>query len=105
MSEKIEYDGASQVVKIYRTMPDAKSLVPNEELRKWTKVAQDGKDEKGRAVKAVRYIFDDPDAARYNHQPLAFAGLQTFVVEGGKENPVGDDPSFSTREDFGIDGE
>lgn len=101
--ERIEYDVQNQVVKVYRSLPNAKSLVPTEELNRWTKVVKAGQDDQGRPVKAVRYVFEDEGAAKYNQQPVAFAGLETFVSEGGEETPLGDAPSFSTREDFGID--
>lgn len=103
--ERIEYDAENQVVKVYRSLPNAKTLVPTEELNRWTKVVKKGEDEQGRAVKAVRYVFDDAGAAKYNQQPLSFAGLETYLAAGSDEAPLGDGPSFSTREDFGIDGE
>lgn len=104
MSDRVEYDASSQTIKVYRTMPDSKTLIPNDEIRKWSKVVQEAKDDMGRDVKGVRYIFDDPEAAKYNQQPLTFAGLQTYIQDGTEEAPLGDDPKFSIREDFGIDG-
>ncbi len=101
--ERIEYDADEQLIKVYRSFSDPKSLVPKSELKKWTEVVNAGRDKKGRPVKAVRYVFTDEVTARYNQQPVAFAGLQTFVDKKGGESPLGDDPDFSVREDFGID--
>ena len=102
--KRIEYDGDNQLIKVYRSFSKPKTLVPNGELQKWTDIVKAGEDDKGRTVKAVRYIFDDEETARYNHQPVAFAGLQTYVETKAGEEPYGDDPNFSVREDFGIDG-
>ena len=106
MSKKrVEYDADNHLIKVYRGFSKAKTLVPTSELKQWTKVVDSGKDDKGRPVRAVRYIFDDEETARYNQQPVAFAGLETYVQSEGDESPVGDDPNFSVREDFGISGE
>ncbi len=105
MSKKrIEYDADKRLIKVYRSFSKARTLVPNDEIQKWTGVLRDGEDEKGRKVDHVRYVFADRDTAEYNQQPLAFAKLQTFVATDGDEKPFGDDPNFSVREDFGIDG-
>ncbi len=103
-SERIEYDKEEQLIKVYRSFDKAKTLVPKSELKRWTDVVNAGEDDQGRPVKAVRYIFSNEETARYNQQPVAFAGLETFVQSNGDAAPVGDDPEFSVREDFGIDG-
>ena len=103
--ERIEYDADNQIVKVYPSLPNAKTLVPAAELQRWTQVVKAGQDDQGRPVRAVRYVFEDKAAATYNQQPVAFAGLETYLSEGGQETPLGDDPSFSTREDFGINEE
>lgn len=103
-TKRIEYDAAAKRIKVYRSFPKAKTLVPNEELKTWTSVLKSGQDDQGRSVKSVRYVFDDAATAKYNQQPLTFSGLETYVTDGGRETPLGDDPNFSVREDFGIDG-
>lgn len=102
--ERIEYDSKAQRIKVYRSFAKSKTLVPKDELKRWTDVVSAGKDDQGRPVKAVRYVFNDEETARYNHQPVAFAGLETFVESDGDEKSIGDDPNFSVREDFGIKG-
>lgn len=101
--ERIEYDAGHRLIKVYRSFEESKTLVPKEELKRWTNVVDAGRDDEGRDVDAVRYVFDDEETAEYNHQPLGFAGLQTFVIRDGDEEPWGDEPDFSVREDFGID--
>ena len=101
--ERIEYDAGNNLMRVFRSFSKAKTLVPKDELQKWTKVLKAGKDDQGRDVEAVRYVFSDRETAEYNHQALAFAGLQTFVKTDGGEESVGDDPGFSVREDFGIE--
>ena len=102
--ERTEYDPDERLIKVYRSFSDPKTLVPKDELQRWQRVLDDGKDDDGRPVEAVRYVFDDEASAKYNHQPLAFAGLESYVDTGGGDQPVGDDPDFSVREDFGIEG-
>ncbi len=103
--ERIEYDKKSKITRVFRAFSSPKTLVPKDELQRWAKVVRDGADDDGRPVKEVRYVFRDRETAVYNQQPLSFSGLTTFVGTGGSEEPVGDDPSFSTREDFGIEPE
>ncbi len=100
---RIEYDADKKLIKVYRSFSDAKSLVPKEELKKWTDAVKRGEDDDGRDVDSVRYVFDDEKTAKYNQQSVAYAGLETYVEVGGKERQVGDDPDFSVREDFGIE--
>ena len=101
---RIEYDANKRLIKVYRSFSKPRTLVPNEEIQSWTDVLSDGEDDKGRKVDHVRYVFDDADTAKYNQQPLAFAKLQTYLAGDDGEKALGDDPSFSTREDFGIKG-
>lgn len=101
--ERIEYDPDEELIKVYRSFSASKTLVPKEELNRWRHVVERGEDDQGRSVEAVRYVFDDVETAKYNHQPITFAGLETYVESNGDEESVGDDPKFSVREDFGID--
>ena len=102
--ERIEYDADERLIRVYRGFSKSKTLVPKDELKRWTDVVTEGEDDQGRPVDAVRYVFSDEETAEYNHQPLAFARLQTWVKVDGQEKPWGDDPGFSVREDFGIEG-
>ncbi len=98
-----EYDAGHRLMRIYRAFEEAKSLVPKEELDKWGKAVREGEDPEGRNIEEVRYIFSDRQTAQYNQQPLSFAGITTYVADEGGEKPLGDEPEFSTREDFGIE--
>lgn len=104
-NKRVEYDADAKLVKVFRSFSSPKTLVPSDELSRWTAILGAGEDEQGRPVKAVRYIFEQEEAARYNQQPLSFAGFQTYLLKDNQEAPLGDDPKFSVREDFGIDGE
>lgn len=101
--ERIEYDADNRLIKVYRGFDKPKTLVPKDELKRWTNVVDAGRDDRGRKVDAVRYVFHDEKTAEYNHQPVAFAGLEAYVVRDGSEEPWGDEPDFSVREDFGIE--
>ncbi len=103
--ERVEYDSDKQLIRVYRTFSKPKTLVPKKELRRWGKVIEQGEDDQGRPVDRVRYVFDNEETARYNHQSVAFNGLETYVDSDGSEQPVDDDPDFSVREDFGISGD
>ena len=102
--QRIDYDRDNKLIRVYRSFSEPKTLVPKDELREWGRVVEKGEDDQGRPVEAVRYVFDDDKTAEYNQQSVAFNGLETYVKTDGKERPVGDDPDFSVREDFGIEG-
>ena len=103
--ERVEHDEKTKITRVFRKFSSPKTLVPKEELARWSKIARAGEDDEGRKVKEVRYVFSDRETAEYNHQPLSFSGLKTFFAKGSKEEPVGDEPGFSAREDFGIEPE
>jgi hypothetical protein len=103
--ERVEYDKKKKITRVYRSFSAAKTLVPTEELNRWASVVRSGRDDEGRPVKEVRYVFGDRETAEYNQQPLSFSGLTTFVGDGRREEQLGDGPDFSTREDFGIEPE
>lgn len=102
--ERIDYDPDNELIRVYRSFSKSKTLVPKDELRRWGKVVEQGEDDQGRSVQSVRYVFDDKETAKYNQQSVAFNGLETYVESDGSEKPLGDDPDFSVREDFGIEG-
>lgn len=99
-----EYDASAKLIRVYRAFGSPRTLVPRDELSAWSDVRQSGKDEQGREVKAVRYVFEDEESASYNHQALSFAKIETYLDSGDGERPFdGESPEFSVREDFGID--
>ncbi|RAL23628.1 hypothetical protein DL240_05565 [Lujinxingia litoralis] len=99
-----DYDATEERIRVYPTFDTPRTLVPKDEIKAWSNVVQTGKDEQGRPVKAVRFVFENEESALYNQQALSFARLETYVDDGAGERPAGnDEPQFSVREDFGID--
>lgn len=107
MSESdVEYDASTKTVWVAYDFDDPQTLVPNEELRKWMSVVQEGETEDGRDVEAVNYVFTDEGAADYNHQALAYGDIGTYVgtIEDCDEyEPDEGTPDFGTETDFGIE--
>ena len=102
-NSKDHYDASSKVYWLYRDYDDPDTLVPNDELKAWSKVAREGKSDKGEQVKAVNYIFANAGTAEYNSSALSFVKLGTYVGKIGSAKPFdGEDVSFDTREDFGM---
>ncbi|MEC9440676.1 MAG: hypothetical protein VYE40_06240 [Myxococcota bacterium] len=100
---KDHYDASSKVYWLFRDYDDPDTLVPNDELKAWSKVAREGKSENGDQVKEVNYIFADAGTAEYNSSALGFMKLGTYVGKIGDAKPFdGEDVSFDTREDFGM---
>lgn len=97
------YDQDSKTVRVYRVFEKEKTLVPPEETQKFIGVLRDRKTDKGQPVERVQYVFESEATAEYNHQALAFAGIETYLGDETNSRPYGDAPSFSVREDFGID--
>jgi hypothetical protein len=101
-----EYDSSNQTVRVYRSFGTPRTLVPNDELKVWIDALKQGKTAEGDPLKQVEYVFDDEQTARYNEQPLAFAGIKTFLGDRHKRKPYESEdgsPSFEPREDFGIE--
>ncbi|RDV39191.1 hypothetical protein DV096_01055 [Bradymonadaceae bacterium TMQ3] len=99
-----DYDATQKLIRVYPTFDSPKTLVPREELSAMGVILQAGKDEEGREVEAIRYVFNSPESAVYNQQALSFMKFETYVDQGDGERPVdGEDPEFAIREDFGID--
>jgi hypothetical protein len=101
-----EYDSSNKTMRVYRAFGSARTLVPNDELKTWIDALKQGKTRSGEDLKGVEYVFEDEETATYNAQPLAFAGIKTFLGDRKKRKPFepdGGTPSFETREDFGIE--
>lgn len=97
------YDGGSKTLWFLRHYDDPDTLVPNDEIRAHIETLKAGQDEAGRDIAAINYVFVDRATAEYNHQPLSFTQLGTFVGDRHSHEPFDEDaPSFGTREDFGI---
>jgi hypothetical protein len=95
------YDEKTQTIWIDRG--DSEELIPRHELQSWVQAIKQGVTADGRALRFVNYVFSSEAAAEYNHQPLDFARVGTYV--GGLESSVrfhGEGSSFDTVEDFGI---
>lgn len=102
----VRYDESTHTVWVRYEFDDTETLVPNEELRKWMSVVQEGETEDGREVDEVNYIFADEGSAEYNHQALSYGHIGTYVgSHDDKEEfePAEGTPEFDTRKDFGID--
>jgi len=103
---EVRYDEETETVWVYHEFDEPQTLVPNEELRKWMTVVQEGETEDGRSVEAVNYVFADEASADYNHQALAYGNIGTYVGSLDDheeyESPEGT-PEFDTKEDFGIE--
>lgn len=101
---KDKYDSKNEIMWLYRKYDDPDTLVPEDELKAWSRAARDGETPGGDPIKAVNYIFADEDTAEYNHAALAFAQLGTFVgsLRRPKSYEGDEEYDFDTREDFGI---
>lgn len=101
-----EYDSTTQTIRVYRAFAAPRTLVPKEELKRWTQALKQGQTSDGDPLKDVEYVFEDEQTAQYNEQALTYAGITTFLGNRDKRKPFESEdgsPSFGTREDFGID--
>lgn len=102
----VRYDEDTETIWVAYDFQDAETLVPNEELRTWMAVVQEGETEDGRSVQEVNYIFADEASAAYNHQALSYGNIGTYVGTHGDCEPHEPDegtPDFDTEKDFGIE--
>lgn len=100
------YDESTETYWIYYDFRDAETLVPNDELRDWISALKEGETEDGESVEAVNYVFSDEQAAEYNFQALAYAGIGTYVgdLDDYEQYKSPEEaPDFDTEEDFGIE--
>ncbi len=103
---KQKYDEGSRTLRVYRGFADTRTLVPSEEVQGVMAMLREKKTSDGQEVSRVQYVFEDAGTAEYNHQALAFAGIETYVGDEKSSKPYESDdgtPGFSVREDFGID--
>lgn len=103
---KTRYDKKHKAMWVYRKFDKPKTLVPNAELKGWVDKRNDGQTDDGQPLKAVNYVFADSQTAEYNHQPMAFSKIGVYVGDlddHDKYQSEGGEPSFDTREDFGIE--
>jgi hypothetical protein len=98
------YDESTQTLWIHSNAT-GDDLIPNEEIQQWIDALGGGQTPDGRPLQHVNYVFADADAAEYNHQPLKFARVGTFVgdLEDNEPYDADDGVSFDTKADFGID--
>ena len=100
MSER--YEPSSKTLWV-ASKADGDTLVSNDLIKTWTAALASGKLADGRAVSTINVVFQDPGGADYNSTALSFAKVGTFI--GSVENPkkhAGEDPTFDTKDDFGI---
>lgn len=97
------YDQATETLWIHSTIGED-DLIEEEIIQTWIDAIKNHHTPDGRPVRHVNFVFEDYGAAEYNHYPLKFAKLGTFV--GSLEEPVpfaeGDHVSFDTEDDFGM---
>lgn len=107
MNKNIQkYDESSRTLRVYRNFDETRTLVPPDEVKSVMAMLRDKKNKEGKEVLRVQYVFEDAGTAEYNHQALAFAGIETHVGDEKSSRPYESDdgmPGFSVREDFGID--
>lgn len=98
------YDAKTKVMWLYREYDDPDTLVPSDELKSWSKAARDGSAPDGSPLVGVCYVFGHEDTAEYNHAPLQFARVGTFVGSIDDPKPFDSDEEldFATKSDFGI---
>ncbi len=104
MAQDQRYDRTTKTQWLFRRYDDPDTLVPEDEVRQWSKALRDGQGADGQSLSKVNYIFADEDTAEYNHHALAFARLGTYVGSLDRHRRYGEDetPSFDTKDDFGI---
>ncbi len=103
---KQKYDASSRTLSVYRGFDKTRTLVPADEVKSVIAMLREKKNAEGQEIAHVKYVFEDAGTAEYNHQALAFAGIETFVGDEKHSKLYESDdgmPGFSVREDFGID--
>lgn len=103
MAANRRYDDKSRTLWIFRAYDEPDTLVPNDEIKEWIKVLQNGESDGGEAIESINYVFADEETAEYNHHALGFARIGTFTGSLNDPQPYGDETEFETRSDFGID--
>ena len=96
------YDEQSKTLWLYRDYDDPDTLVPNDELRSWSKAARDGRMPDGRPLSSVRYVFANDQTASYNQSALSYACIETYTGSLDAPKKLDGAPSFEPKEDFGI---
>ena len=100
-----EYDSESKTIWVDCKSVVGQTLIGRDELQPYIEILT------GRAtvlpgpVDAVKFVFADTAAARYNRDSLSFARIRTYLVEDGIRKPLDmeGEPDFEAREDFGIE--
>lgn len=98
-----EYDPQDQILWVHWPALQGRARVTREQLQPFIDLLIDKNHPDG-PLRAIRFLFQDREAAAYNHDSLKFARIETFIEEAGRRIPLqpGSSPSFSVREDFGI---
>ena len=79
-------------------------LIPNEEIQKWIDALKERYLPDGRPLRHVNYVFSDRGCAEYNHYPLKFAKIGTFLGTLQEPEPFDEmgSASFEAADDFGM---
>ncbi len=97
------YDNATETLWIVSEIGED-DLIDNDEIQTWIDALKNHHAPDGRAIRHVNYVFTDHGAAEYNHYPLKFAKLGTFVGDLDDPQPFdeSDSVSFETKDDIGM---
>lgn len=97
------YDQANETIWIASHIGEDE-LVENDEIQGWIDALKVHHTPDGRPLRHVNYVFIDAGAAEYNHYPLKFAKIGTFI--GDLDDPApfdeNDGISFDTKDDIGM---
>lgn len=97
------YDDATGTLWITSNLGED-DLIPNDEIQRWIDALKAQHTPDGRPLRHVNYVFTDAGAAEYNHYPLKFAKIGTYVGSLDDSEPYAEDGvSFDTKEDFGME--
>ncbi len=105
-TKKTRYDKKHKTMWVYREFDKPKTLVPNAELQQWVDQRKAGQTDDGDPLETVNYVFSSEQSAEYNHQPMSFTKIGVYVGDLDDHDKYQSDdgePSFDTREDFGIE--
>lgn len=97
------YDEHNETLWIWCTLGED-DLIAEDEIQGWIDALKRQHAPDGRPIRHVNYVFLDHGAAEYNHYPLKFAKLGTYV--GSLDDPLpfdeADGVSFDTKDDIGM---
>lgn len=98
-----EYDPKDQILWVHWPTLTGRTLLTRAQLQPFIDLLIDKNHAPG-PLRAIRFLFTDPEAAAHNHDSLKFARIETFLQSGAERAPLQPRtaPSFSVRDDFGL---